>query len=76
MNNLLHIDVFGRHMIAEYISDRWQLSMAGTEGKRRPIADILVPDDITTERDLLTFLHDIYHECARPGHDQVTRIDK
>jgi hypothetical protein len=73
MNDTLHIDVFGKRMIAEHRSGRWQLSIAGADGKRSPISDVVVPADITSEKDLLTFLHDVYHESARPGHDQVTR---
>jgi hypothetical protein len=76
MDDTLQINVFGKRMVAEHLSGRWQLSLAGADGKRRPVSDILVPTDIITERELLTFLHDIYHESARPGHDQVTRMDK
>jgi hypothetical protein len=73
---LLHLDVFGKQMIAELVSGRWQLSLAGADGKRRPLSDIQVPADVLTEKELLTFLHDVYHEAARPGRDQVTRVDK
>jgi len=76
MSDILQIDVFGRRMVAEHLSGRWQLSLAGADGKRRPVSDVLVPTDITSEEDLLCFLHDVYHEAARPGHDRVTRIDK
>ncbi len=76
MNDMLRINVFGKQMVAERLSGRWQLSLAGADGKRSPLTDILVPTDVTTEKELLTFLHDIYHESARPGHDQVTRVDK
>ena len=75
MNNTLRINVSGRRIVAEHRSGRWLLSLAGTDGKRRPLTDVLVPDDITSEKDLLRFLHDIYHEAAGPGHDQVVRID-
>lgn len=75
MNNALRINVFGRLIVAEHRSGRWQLLLAGADGKRRPLTDVLVPDDITSEEDLLRFLHDIYHEAAGPGHDQVVLID-
>ena len=74
MSEPIHIDVFGRRIIADYQSGKWQLSLAGIEGKSRPLSDILVPEEITTEEDLLRFLFDIYHESARPGHNQVCRI--
>jgi hypothetical protein len=76
MNDILHLNVFGKRMVAEHRAGRWQLSLAGADGKRRLLSDVLVPTDITTEKELLTFLRDIYHESARPGHDQVTLIDK
>ena len=75
MNEILHIDVFGRRMIAEQSSGKWQVSLKGTDGKRRSIPDLRVPSDITTEKELLTFLHDVYHEAAGPGHDRVTKIE-
>ena len=74
MKEILHIEVFGKRIVAEHLSGKWQLSVAGTAGKRRPLSDILVPADITTEKDLLRFLHDIYHESARP--DSITRSSK
>lgn len=75
MNDVLQLDVFGKRMIADRRSGRWQLSMAGADGKRRPLTDILVPADVTTEEALLTFLNDVYHESARPGRKRIRRLD-
>ena len=49
-------------------------SLPGTDGKRRP-SGIRVPADVVTEKDLLTFLADLFHESAGPGHDRVIRED-
>lgn len=67
MSKTLRLDVFGRQIIAKHIAGSWRLSMGGAEGKRRPLYDILVPDDVVSEEDLLTFLQDVYHESAKPA---------
>ncbi len=76
MNDILQINVFG---------NRWSRSTALEDGiypsqmwmaSEDPLSGIQVLADITTEKELITFLHDIYHESARRGHDQVNRIDK
>ena len=76
MNDTLQINVFGIRIVAEHRSGRWKLTLAGADGKLSPLSDVVVPADITSEKDLLTFLDDVYHELAKPGHDQVTRINK
>jgi hypothetical protein len=68
---MLRIHVYGRTLFAARESGRWRLSLGGAEGKRRPLAGIVVPDWVVSVDDLLRFLQDLYHESARPGRDTV-----
>jgi hypothetical protein len=68
---MLRITVYGRSIFAERGAGGWQLSLGGTEGKRRPLTGIVVPQDLVSQDDLVRFLQDIYHESARPGRDTV-----
>jgi hypothetical protein len=65
-------DVFGRTMRVERVNEQWQLFLVGTEGKKRPVPDILVPPHLTAV-ELTTFLDDLYHEYASPSHPSVKR---
>lgn len=71
----LVLDVFGRRMLAERSAGAWHLYLPGTEGKRRPVKDVVVPGDVTTEQQLLRFLDDHFHEHATVEHPAVRIVE-
>lgn len=48
MMSIFKLDVYGKKMIARYSDRRWHLSIAGPEGKSRPVRNMIVPSDIKT----------------------------
>jgi hypothetical protein len=74
--NIIEFNVYGRAIAAERVENRWRLSTPSREGKRRAIDNIVVPDDIVTESDLLRFLQDLYHESARPERHEAFRVER
>ena len=73
MRNSLTFDVFGTLVVVEKRSNRWQAYYPGTDGKRRPATEIVIPTD-TSEADLEQYLADLCHEWATPVHQEVVRI--
>lgn len=69
----IRLDVFGRLMLAERTVTGWQLFDLGSEGKRSPVRDFVVPDFIS-EPELAQYLADIFHESATPKHPEVRRL--
>lgn len=65
-------DVFGRMMRAERANGWWQLFLIGTEGKKRPVPDVVVPPELTAN-ELAAFLDDLFHEYASASHPSVRR---
>jgi hypothetical protein len=66
-------DVFGRMMAAERADGRWRLYDVGTDGKRRPAADAVVPDFVGEDA-LVQYLADVFHESATGRHPEERRI--
>lgn len=62
-------------MQAERSPQRWRLYLAGPEGKRRPVPDLVVPTDIVTPKALVHFLDDHFHELATPANATVRIVD-
>lgn len=73
---MLRIHVYGRQLFADRGPNGWMLSQGGTEGKRRPFTEIVVPDEVVTPADLLRYLQDVYHESAKPGRDTATLTEE
>lgn len=71
----IKLDVFGRHMMAERTSTGWQLFDLGSDGKRRPATDIVIPDFIA-EAEIEQYLADIFHESATRKHPGVRRLSE
>lgn len=66
-------DLFGRHVVAIRTEFGWKMFYAGTEGKRRPATDIVVPPGIT-EGQLEQYLSDLCHEWATAENPGVKRL--
>ena len=70
----LRFDVFGRDMAIVKTENGWQAFYLGSEGKRRPAKDIIVPADIA-ESDITRYLDDLCHEWATDRAKHVKRLD-
>lgn len=66
-------NVFGRHILAIWSDDGWTVFFVGSEGKRRPAEDILIPRDIS-ESEVEQYLSDLCHEWASTRNPEVSRI--
>jgi hypothetical protein len=70
----LKFDVFGRDVLIVDTGGRWETFYLGSEGKRRPAKDIVVPADIE-ESKLIQYLDDLCHEWATDRNNSVKRVD-
>ena len=58
----LEFNIFGRMMCVIREESRWAVYHIG-DGKRRRAYDIVIPSDLT-EKELETYLFDLFHELA------------
>ncbi len=65
----MKINVFGRIVEVARDNGEWVLYTLG-EGKKRRENDIVIPADLN-EKDVVTFIADIFHEFATPGNSEV-----
>ncbi len=72
MRNSVKLDVFGRHLVVEWIDENWRTYQLGGDGKRAPV-NVSIPSSLT-EDDLAQFFDDIYHEAATPERPAVVRL--
>ena len=70
----LKFDVFGREIWVVAAGGGWQAFHAGSEGKRRPATDIVLPRDLE-ESELARYLADLCHEWATDRSPDVRRLD-
>jgi NAD(P)H-nitrite reductase large subunit len=70
----LKFDVFGRDVAIVKTESGWQAFYSGSEGKRRPARDIIVPSNIT-EIEMTQYLDDLCHEWATDRNKNVNRVD-
>ena len=61
--------VFGTPIDVERRDGAWLAWHPGSDGKRPP-CDFVIPADVE-EAELVQYLGDLFHEDARPGHDEV-----
>lgn len=69
----IKLDLFGRVVIATQNEFGWKIFYAGSEGKRRPALDIVVPPEIP-ESQLEQYLADLCHEWATEQNPGVNRL--
>jgi hypothetical protein len=67
-------DVFGTPLEVVNRDGAWKVFYLGTEGKKRPARDIVIPPSIS-EESVQEYLADLRHEWATPTNQQVIRID-
>ena len=67
-------NVFGRDILVVRSGSVWKAFYPGTEGKRRPARDIVIPPD-TPESKLARYLDDLCHEWASDRNNSVNRVD-
>ena len=70
----IKFDVYGRHVLISRTKDGWNIDFVSGEGKKRPAADIFIPDFIS-ESEIEQYLADLCHEWATDEHPLVRRID-
>lgn len=70
----LEFDVFGHRIVVERRAGRWVALHPASDGKRRPIPDLVIPPDLE-EEELGEYLADVRHEWATPESPEVKRID-
>jgi len=71
----LKFDVFGTQVLVLECERGWSVFYLGTEGKRRPATDIIVPSDMH-ESQIEQYLADLCHERASEKYPDVKRIRK
>lgn len=71
--NDMKLNVFGRVVQVERTGSSWKAYYVGSEGKRRPADDIVIPDHITDET-VIEYIEDLCHEWATPKNDRVSII--
>lgn len=69
----LRFDVFGRNVIVSRVEDAWKAYYGGSEGKRRPATDIVIPASVG-ETGLRQYLTDLCHEWATSAHPEVRQL--
>lgn len=69
----IRFNVFGMPITVERQGNGWKPYHPGSNGTRR-LADFAIPDDVE-ENQLAQYLGDLFHEHARPGRDEVIRLD-
>lgn len=70
----MKLDVFGLKIEAILKPEGWEIFYLGSEGKKRPASDIVVPSFITEEK-LAGYLADLLHEFATPENPLVRVIE-
>ena len=70
----IKFDVYGRHVLISRTKDGWNIDLVSGEGKKRPAADIFIPDFIY-ESEIEQYLADLCHEWATDEHPLVRRIN-
>jgi hypothetical protein len=70
----IKFDVYGRHVLISRTKDGWNFDFVSGEGKKRPAADIFIPDFIS-ESEIEQYLADLCHEWATDEHPSVRRIN-
>ena len=66
-------EVYGRLIAVKRMETGWKCFLLGPEGKRRPVADIVIPEFVA-EDEIAQYLADILHECATPNNGDPRRI--
>jgi hypothetical protein len=69
----LKFDVFGRIVIVSRVEEAWKAYYGGSEGKRRPATDIVIPASVE-EPALRQYLADLCHEWATSSHPDVRQL--
>ena len=72
--NSIKINVYGRVVTVEKTDDGWAVFYPGTDGRRRPAEDLVIPDFID-ESELEIYLSDLCHEWASAKHPAVRRLE-
>jgi len=69
----IKLDLYGRVVIATQNARGWKIYYAGSEGKRRPALDLVVPPEISVSQ-LEQYLADLCHEWATEQNPGVKRL--
>lgn len=72
---MMKIDAFGRHLEVMSENGGWRVFDLGTEGKRRPARDIVIPDFVQKD-ELLGYLDDLLHEYASPDSPEIRILEQ
>lgn len=67
------LNVFGKVVQVERTGGCWKAYYVGSEGKRRPADDIVIPEYITDET-VVEYIDDLCHEWATPKNNRVAII--
>ena len=65
--------MFGRIVLVVESTNGWTAFYLGSEGKRRPARDLILPADIL-ESEIERYLGDLCHEWATEQHAIVKRL--
>lgn len=69
----MKFDVFGRSVIVSRVGEVWKTYYGGSEGKRRPATDIVIPASVDAAG-LCQYLSDLCHEWATSSHPDVKQL--
>ncbi len=71
----MKLEVFGQRIEAIRTEKCWKIFYLGTDGKKRPASDIVVPWSIQ-EEDLVRYLDDLRHEYATPENPGIRVLNQ
>ncbi len=71
--NDLRFHVYGKWIAVQRTDTGWTCFLMGSDGKRRPAHDLVIPAFVT-EHEILQYLADVLHECATPHNGEPKRL--
>ena len=66
----MKLRAFGRNLEVLRSDDAWAVFDVGSEGKKRPATDIVLPPEISSE-EVMTLIGDLLHEYASDRYPEV-----
>ena len=66
-------DVYGKRIAVQRMDTGWTCFLLGSEGKRRPANELVIPAFVTDD-EILQYLADVLHECATPHNGEPKRL--
>jgi hypothetical protein len=70
----MKLNVYGRKMEIVKSAENWKVFFLGDEGKKRPVYDIIIPQDLK-ENEIINYIDDLFHEWATPLNNKISQLE-